>query len=113
MPSSQKLQPLTGTSKRREDRFHLPLPASQVFQRGENWPFRATREDPKVVNEVQYVLARICRRVYRNSRYVIMYANDRMIPGTVSEWMDSKFAWYEYEMINNFQRTFDDFGRDN
>ncbi|MBW0581006.1 hypothetical protein O181_120721 [Austropuccinia psidii MF-1] len=72
-----------------------------------------TREDPNAESETQEAVARFFRRVDRNSREVIMYANDRTIPGTASEEMAAKFAWYEDELINDFQRTFDDLGRDN
>ncbi|MBW0464762.1 hypothetical protein O181_004477 [Austropuccinia psidii MF-1] len=63
-------------------------------------------------NEGQDAVARLFRRVERNSMEVIAYANDRRIPGTASEQMTSKFSWYKGELISDFQRTFDDLGRD-
>ncbi|MBW0558886.1 hypothetical protein O181_098601 [Austropuccinia psidii MF-1] len=100
-------------SRRRDGLSPLPFPASQVFQRRDCWPIQITREDPNTASENQEAVARLFRRVDRNSREVIMYANDRTILGTASEEMAAKFAWYEDELINDFQRTFDDLGRDN
>ncbi|MBW0570048.1 hypothetical protein O181_109763 [Austropuccinia psidii MF-1] len=112
MTTSCQLQPETSSSRRSNCLSPLPFPAAQVFQRRDPWPIRVTREDPNVVSENQDAVARILRRVDRKSREVIMYANDRMIPGTASEEMASKFAWYEDELINDFQRAFDYLGRD-
>ncbi|MBW0550834.1 hypothetical protein O181_090549 [Austropuccinia psidii MF-1] len=111
--TSRQLQPVASSSRRRDGLSPLPFPAAQVFQRRERWPIRVTREDPNAASENQDAVARLFRRVDRNSREVIMYANDRTIPGTASEEMAAKFAWYEDELINDFQRTFDDLGRDN
>ncbi|MBW0586995.1 hypothetical protein O181_126710 [Austropuccinia psidii MF-1] len=91
----------------------FPFPAAQVLQRRNCWPIRITREDLNAVSENQEAVARLFRRVDRNSREVIMYANDRTITGTASEEMAAKLAWYEDEFMNDFQRTFDDLGRDN
>ncbi|MBW0516449.1 hypothetical protein O181_056164 [Austropuccinia psidii MF-1] len=113
MVTSHQLQPVSSSSKRREDCSYLPFCAAQVFQQREHWPSRVTREDPNMANEGQDSVVRLFIRVYRNSREVITYANGRMIPGTASEEMATKFAWYEDELINDFQRTFDDSGRDN
>ncbi|MBW0468842.1 hypothetical protein O181_008557 [Austropuccinia psidii MF-1] len=113
MITSQQPQPVAGTSRRREELSPLPFPSAQVFQRWNWWPIQVTREDPNTVSKTQDAVARLFRRVDRNSREVIMFANDRTIPGTTSEEMASKFAWYEDELINDFQRDFDDFGRDN
>ncbi|MBW0593542.1 hypothetical protein O181_133257 [Austropuccinia psidii MF-1] len=113
MTTSCQLQPEASSSRRRDGLSPLPFPAAQVFQRRDCWPIRVTREDPNAASENQDAVARLFRRVDRNSREVIMYANDRMIPGTASEEMAAKFAWYEDELINDFQRTFDDLGRDN
>ena len=66
-----------------------------------------------MASEIQDSVARLFRQVDRNSREVIMYVNYKTIPGTASEEMASKFSWYEDELINDFQRTFDDLGRDN
>ncbi|MBW0571196.1 hypothetical protein O181_110911 [Austropuccinia psidii MF-1] len=107
------LNPAAISSRRRDGLSPLPFPAAQVFQRRDCWPIQVTREDPNAASENQDAVARLFRRVDRNSREVIMYANDRMIPGTASEEMAAKFAWYEDELINDFQRTFDDLGRDN
>ncbi|MBW0519238.1 hypothetical protein O181_058953 [Austropuccinia psidii MF-1] len=107
--TSQQLQPMASCS-RRDGLSPLPFPAAQVFQRKDHWPILITREDPNAVSENQEAVARSFRRVDRNSREVIMYANDRTIPGTASEEMAEKFAWYEDELLNDFQRTFDDLG---
>ncbi|MBW0503556.1 hypothetical protein O181_043271 [Austropuccinia psidii MF-1] len=113
MVTSQQPQPVASTSRRREELSPLPFPAAQVVQHRDQWPIRVTREDPNTASENQDSVGRLFRRADTNSREVIMYANDRTIPGTVSEEMDSKSAWYEDKFINDFQRTFDDFGRDN
>ncbi|MBW0577446.1 hypothetical protein O181_117161 [Austropuccinia psidii MF-1] len=111
--TSQQLQPVASSSRRRDSLSPLPFPATQVFQRRDCWPTQITREDPNAASEKQESGARLFRRVDRNSREVIMYANDRTIPGTASERMAAKFSWYEDELINDFQRTFDDLGRGN
>ncbi|MBW0532033.1 hypothetical protein O181_071748, partial [Austropuccinia psidii MF-1] len=89
------------------------LTHGQVFKCQDQWPIQATREDTNMESENQDAVARLFRRVGRNSREVIMYANDRAIPGTASEEMAAKFSWYEDELINEFQRTFDYLGIDN
>ncbi|MBW0567040.1 hypothetical protein O181_106755 [Austropuccinia psidii MF-1] len=111
--TSQQLQPMASSSRRRDGLSSLPFPAAKVFQRRDCWPIQITREDTNVVSENQEAVARLFRRVNRNSREVIMYANNRTIPGTASEEMTAKSSWYEDELINDFQRTFDDSGRDN
>ncbi|MBW0591527.1 hypothetical protein O181_131242 [Austropuccinia psidii MF-1] len=111
--TSQQLQPVASSSRRRDGFSPLPFPAAQVFQRRDCWPIRITREDPNVASENQEAVGRLFRRVGRNSREVIMYANHRTVPGTASEEMAAKFALYEDELINDFQRTSDDLGRDN
>ncbi|MBW0586215.1 hypothetical protein O181_125930 [Austropuccinia psidii MF-1] len=68
----QQLQPVTNTSRRREERPSLPFPAAQVFQRIEHFPIRAMREDSAVGNEVQDAMAKIFRSAYRNITEVIM-----------------------------------------
>ncbi|MBW0491659.1 hypothetical protein O181_031374 [Austropuccinia psidii MF-1] len=113
MVTSQQPQPVASTSKRRKELSPLPSPAAQVFQRRDLWPIRPTREDPNTVSENQDAVDRLFRRVDINSREVIMYANDRNIAGTASEEMAAKLVWYEDELINDFQRAFDDLGRDN
>ncbi|MBW0565106.1 hypothetical protein O181_104821 [Austropuccinia psidii MF-1] len=104
---------MASSSGGRDGLLPLPFPASQVFQRRDHWPIQITREDPNAANENQEAMARLFRRVDRNIKEVIMYANDRTIPGTAEEEMAAKFAWYDDELINDFQRTFDDLGRDN
>ncbi|MBW0592184.1 hypothetical protein O181_131899 [Austropuccinia psidii MF-1] len=91
----QKLQPVASSSRRRDGFSPLQFPSAQGFQRGDCWPIQITREDPNAASENQEAVARLFRRVDRNSREVIMYANDRTIPGTASEEMAEKFAWYE------------------
>ncbi|MBW0567745.1 hypothetical protein O181_107460 [Austropuccinia psidii MF-1] len=103
---------MASSSSRRDGMSPLPFPAAQVFQRRDHWPIGITREYPNAVSENQEAVVILFRRVDRNSREVIMYAKDRTTPGTASEEMAAKFAWYEYELINDFQRTFDDLGRD-
>ncbi|MBW0561460.1 hypothetical protein O181_101175 [Austropuccinia psidii MF-1] len=111
--TSQQLQPVARCSRRRDGFSPLLFPATQVFQRRDFWPIQITREDPNAARENQEAVATLFRRVHRNSREVIMYANDRNILGTASEEMAEKSAWYEDELINDFQRTFDHSGRDN
>ncbi|MBW0507228.1 hypothetical protein O181_046943, partial [Austropuccinia psidii MF-1] len=111
--TSQQLQPEASPSRTREELSPLPSPAAQVFQQRDYWPIQVTREDSNMESENQDAVARFLRRVVRSSREVIMYANDRTIPGTTSEEMAAKFAWYEDELINDFQRTFHHMGRDN
>ncbi|MBW0565020.1 hypothetical protein O181_104735 [Austropuccinia psidii MF-1] len=111
--TSQQLQPMASSSRRRDGLSPLPFPAAQVFQRRDCWPIQITREDPDVASENQEAVARLFRRAERNSREVIMYANDRTILGTASEEMAEKLACYEDELINDFQKTFDNLGRYN
>ncbi|MBW0499699.1 hypothetical protein O181_039414 [Austropuccinia psidii MF-1] len=111
--TSQQLQPVASYSRRRDGLSPLPFPAAQVFQGKDHLPIRTTREDPNVASENKESVARLFRRADRNSREVIMYANDRTILGTASEEMAAKFSWYEDELINDLKRTFDYLGRDN
>ncbi|MBW0479748.1 hypothetical protein O181_019463 [Austropuccinia psidii MF-1] len=113
MVTSQQLQPVASSSRRREDHSPLPFPVTKVFQQRECWPILVTREDPNMESEGQDAVSRFFRRVDRNSREVIMYDNDRTIPGTASVEITAKFSWYEDEFINDFHRTFDAFGGDN
>ncbi|MBW0517595.1 hypothetical protein O181_057310 [Austropuccinia psidii MF-1] len=92
--NSQHLQPMASSSRRRDGFSPLPFPAAQVFQRRDHWLIRVTREDPSMASENQDSVATLFRRVDRNSREVIMYENDRTIPGTASEEMAAKFSWY-------------------
>ncbi|MBW0477415.1 hypothetical protein O181_017130 [Austropuccinia psidii MF-1] len=111
--TSQKLQPVASTSRRREELSPLPFAAAQVFQCRDRWPIQVTREDPNMASDNQDSGDRLFKRIDRNSREVIMYANDRTIQGTYSEDMAAKFAWYEDELINDFQKMLDDLGRGN
>ncbi|MBW0502837.1 hypothetical protein O181_042552 [Austropuccinia psidii MF-1] len=111
--TSQHLQPMFSSSRRRDGFSPLPFPAAQVFQRRGCWPTQIAREDPNMASKNQEAVARLIRRDDRNSREVIMYANDRTIPGTASEEMAENVSWYEDELINDLQRTFDDLGQDN
>ncbi|MBW0493708.1 hypothetical protein O181_033423 [Austropuccinia psidii MF-1] len=108
--TSQQLQPIASSNRRREELSRLLFPATQVFQQRHCWPIRVTREDPNTASENQDALSRLFRR--GNSRDVIMYANDRTIPGTSFEEMAKTFSWYEGQLINDFQRTFDHIVRD-
>ncbi|MBW0475561.1 hypothetical protein O181_015276 [Austropuccinia psidii MF-1] len=83
--NSQQLQPLANTSRIREKLSPLTFPGAQVFQCRDQWPIQVTREDPNTVSDNQDAVARLSRRLYRNSREVIMNANDRTISGTASE----------------------------
>ncbi|MBW0574857.1 hypothetical protein O181_114572, partial [Austropuccinia psidii MF-1] len=112
IPTSQQLQPMASSSRRRDGLSPLTFTAAQVFQRRDCWPIQITREDPNADGENQEAVARLFRRADRNSREVIMYANDGTILGTASEEMAAKSSWYEDELMNDFQRNFDDLGRD-
>ncbi|MBW0565984.1 hypothetical protein O181_105699 [Austropuccinia psidii MF-1] len=79
----------------------------------DHWPIKVSREDSNTISEDQDAVARLFRRVDRKCREVIEYANDRTITGTASEEIAAKHSWYEEELTNDFQRTFDHFGRDN
>ncbi|MBW0510948.1 hypothetical protein O181_050663 [Austropuccinia psidii MF-1] len=111
--TSHQVRPVTSSSRRRDGLSPLPFPSAQVFQRRERCPIWVTREDHIAASENQDAVARLFRRVYRNSREAIMHANERTIAGTASEEIAAKFAWYEDELINDFQKTFDELGRDN
>ncbi|MBW0489728.1 hypothetical protein O181_029443 [Austropuccinia psidii MF-1] len=111
--TSHKLQPEANSSRRREEISPLLFPAAQVFQQSNCWPIRVTREDPNTASENKDVVSRLLRQVDRDSRKVIMYANDGTIPGTASEDMAANLDWYEDELINVFQRAFDHMGKDN
>ncbi|MBW0550838.1 hypothetical protein O181_090553 [Austropuccinia psidii MF-1] len=111
--TSQQLQSVSSSSRRREELSPFPFPAAQVFQKKDHWPIQVTREDPNTASENQDSVARFFKRVDRNGREVIEYVNDGTIPGTSSEEMEAKFSWYEEELINDLKRTFDNLGRDN
>ncbi|MBW0593270.1 hypothetical protein O181_132985, partial [Austropuccinia psidii MF-1] len=88
--TSRQLQPASSSSRRRDGLSSLLFPAAQVFQRRDCWPIQVTREDPNAASAIQEAVARLFRRVDRNRREVIMYANDRTILGTASEEMAEK-----------------------
>ncbi|MBW0485686.1 hypothetical protein O181_025401 [Austropuccinia psidii MF-1] len=92
MVTSQKLQPVASSSRRREHLCPFLFPCPQVLQQREQWPIRVTREDPNMENEGQESVARLFRRVDRNSGEMIEYANDRSIPSTASEVLAAKFS---------------------
>ncbi|MBW0474675.1 hypothetical protein O181_014390 [Austropuccinia psidii MF-1] len=100
--TSQQIQPVGRSSRRGEELSPLPFPAAQVFQQRELWPIQVTREDSNTESENQDAVARLFRRVDRNSREFIEYVNDRTIPGKASEEMASKSSWYEDELIYDF-----------
>ncbi|MBW0591609.1 hypothetical protein O181_131324 [Austropuccinia psidii MF-1] len=109
MPPSSNLKPVASTPNRsRVERSPLPLPDAEVPSRIENYPVRVTREDPNVVTEPQDSLERLFRRVDRNSREIVAYLNDRIIPEAASEEIDSRYVWYEDELINELQRNFNE-----
>ncbi|MBW0575749.1 hypothetical protein O181_115464, partial [Austropuccinia psidii MF-1] len=66
--TSQQLQPVASTSRRREELSPWPFPAAPVFQHRDQCPIPVTREDPNTVSENQDAVARLFRRVDRNSR---------------------------------------------
>ncbi|MBW0566501.1 hypothetical protein O181_106216 [Austropuccinia psidii MF-1] len=109
----QQLQPMASSGRRRDGPSPFLFPAAQVFQRRDCWPIQVTREDPNAASENQEAVARLFSQVDRNSREVIMYANERTMLGTASEEMAAKFAWYKDELINDFHRAFVDLARDN
>ncbi|MBW0534510.1 hypothetical protein O181_074225 [Austropuccinia psidii MF-1] len=112
MVTSKRLQPVASSSRRSKDQLPFPFHATQVFEGRECWPIWVIREDLNMENEGQDSVARLFTIVDINSREVIIYANDMTIPGTASEEMAEKFAWYEDKLINEFQTTFDELGRD-
>ncbi|MBW0471110.1 hypothetical protein O181_010825 [Austropuccinia psidii MF-1] len=113
VPLSPNLQPVTSNPNRsRVERSPLTFPTSEVLQKRECWPVRATREDPNMVTEPQDAVARLFGRLDRNIREIIVYSNERMIPETSTEEMASNFGWHEYELINELKRTLDELGRD-
>ncbi|MBW0542934.1 hypothetical protein O181_082649 [Austropuccinia psidii MF-1] len=93
--TSHQLQPVASSSRIKDGLSPLPFPATQVFQRRDRWPIQINIEDPNAASENQEDMAGLFRRADRDSRVVIMYANDRTILGIASEDMAAKFAWYE------------------
>ncbi|MBW0551637.1 hypothetical protein O181_091352 [Austropuccinia psidii MF-1] len=59
--TSQHLQPMASSSRRRDGFSPLPFPAAQVFQRRDYWPIRVTREDPNAASESQDTVAMLFR----------------------------------------------------
>ncbi|MBW0554585.1 hypothetical protein O181_094300 [Austropuccinia psidii MF-1] len=70
--TSQQLQPMASSSRRRDGLSPFPFPAAHVFQRRDCWPIQITREYPNAASENQEAVAILFRRVDRNSREVIM-----------------------------------------
>ncbi|MBW0465094.1 hypothetical protein O181_004809 [Austropuccinia psidii MF-1] len=65
--TSQQLQPVSRTSRRREDWSPLPFPASQVFQRREHWPIRVTREDQNCEPlRYDHISKKVTKQLYKN-----------------------------------------------
>ncbi|MBW0557410.1 hypothetical protein O181_097125 [Austropuccinia psidii MF-1] len=95
----------------RVEQSPLLYAASHLFQRRDCFPIRFKREDPNAGDVGQDSIASIFRRVDRNSREVIVYAYDSIIPGADSGDKASKVALYEDELINSFQRSLYDFGK--
>ncbi|MBW0545685.1 hypothetical protein O181_085400 [Austropuccinia psidii MF-1] len=60
--TSQQLQPMASSSRRRDGLSPFPSPASQVFQRKDCWPIQITREDPNAESENQEAVSRLFRR---------------------------------------------------
>ncbi|MBW0553791.1 hypothetical protein O181_093506 [Austropuccinia psidii MF-1] len=60
--TSQQLQPIASSSRRRDGLSPLPFPATQVFQRRDCWPIQITREDPNMASANQEAGARLFRR---------------------------------------------------
>ncbi|MBW0472778.1 hypothetical protein O181_012493 [Austropuccinia psidii MF-1] len=87
--TSKQLQPVASTTRIREELSPWLLPAGKVFQSRNQWPIRVTREYPNTTSENKNAVARLFRRE------VIMYANDRTVPGTTFDKMAAKYAWYE------------------
>ncbi|MBW0543968.1 hypothetical protein O181_083683 [Austropuccinia psidii MF-1] len=110
--TSQQLQPVASSSRRREELSIFLFPAAKVFQKRDCRTILVTREDPNTESENLDAMAGLSIRVDRNSREVIEYVNDMTIPGTSSEEKAAEFVMYEDELINYFQRTFDHLGRD-
>ncbi|MBW0475909.1 hypothetical protein O181_015624 [Austropuccinia psidii MF-1] len=63
--TSQQLQPVASTSRKREELSPFPFPAAQVFQRRDCWPIQVTKEDPNMASENQDAVARLFRRADR------------------------------------------------
>ncbi|MBW0478706.1 hypothetical protein O181_018421 [Austropuccinia psidii MF-1] len=83
--TSQQLQPVASSSRRREELSPFLFPAAQVSQKRDCWPIQVTREDQNMESENKDAVARLLRGVDRNSREVIEYSNDRTIPGITSK----------------------------
>ncbi|MBW0548601.1 hypothetical protein O181_088316 [Austropuccinia psidii MF-1] len=93
--TSQQLQPVARSSRGREELSPLPFPSAQWFWQREFWPIQATGDNLNTESENQDAVAKLFRRIDRNSREVIEYANDRTIPGTASEEIVARISWEE------------------
>ncbi|MBW0592082.1 hypothetical protein O181_131797 [Austropuccinia psidii MF-1] len=69
--TSQQLQPVASSSRRREEISLFPFPAAQVFKKRWHWPIQVTREDPNMEIENKDSVARLFRQVDGNIREVI------------------------------------------
>ncbi|MBW0540693.1 hypothetical protein O181_080408 [Austropuccinia psidii MF-1] len=110
MVTSQQLQPVANSRRRREGQLPLLFPDTQSFHQRELWPIQVTREDPNISNNGHNALAQLFIRLYRDSREVITYANDRMIPGTASEEMAAKFECIATKVKNKWNLPIHDMG---
>ncbi|MBW0551414.1 hypothetical protein O181_091129 [Austropuccinia psidii MF-1] len=59
--TSQQLQPVASTSRRREELSPFLFPAAQVFQLQDLWPIGVTREYPNMESDNQDAVARLFR----------------------------------------------------
>ncbi|MBW0517764.1 hypothetical protein O181_057479 [Austropuccinia psidii MF-1] len=59
--TSQQLQRVASSSRRREELSPLLFPAAQVFQKTYFWPIRVTGEDPSTASESQDSVSRFLR----------------------------------------------------
>ncbi|MBW0485594.1 hypothetical protein O181_025309 [Austropuccinia psidii MF-1] len=57
--TSQHLQPVASSGRRREELSPFPFPSTQVLQQRENWPIQVTREEPNTENEGQDAVSRL------------------------------------------------------
>ncbi|MBW0480921.1 hypothetical protein O181_020636 [Austropuccinia psidii MF-1] len=56
--TSQPLQPVASSSRRRDCLSPFTFPAAQGFERRDHWPIQITREDPNAASESQEDVAR-------------------------------------------------------
>ncbi|MBW0469877.1 hypothetical protein O181_009592 [Austropuccinia psidii MF-1] len=62
MVTSQHLQPVASSTRRREELSPLLFPATKEFKQRDCWPIQVPREDPNMESENQDAVARLCRR---------------------------------------------------